>query len=376
MVGLLIFSLMWSVPANSQSSIPDSSNVGWIAKAQPGAPKAPIDLFRQADNLTNIRMPGSAPFHMKVTFHAFPGIDFSKPGKSTIVTGDGTYDEIWISPETWRREVTLDTYHAVEIRADGVRKFQATSDYEPSRIMMLLGALLDPIPRAVLEPELYEDHSHWRVEHLTTGAIPWVRISTKYGLGRGASEARAYDFLPNGTLVRREDEYTELLTSWDGDGAFGGKLVPRHLSVQGSGLGRFMVTAEVAVQALHPVDHSIAQLQGEPADPGTTMRPLTEMDNGGAASPIHLEPPPPGFDHYPADVRTTVIAAIDRQGKPHEVELSAIHIDGQRPRPEDMDVVSATAQRMVDVFRKDRFHPALIDGSPCQVYWTVITVSR
>ncbi len=30
----------------------------------------------RADDLTNIRMPGSAPFHMKVAFHAYPGIDF------------------------------------------------------------------------------------------------------------------------------------------------------------------------------------------------------------------------------------------------------------------------------------------------------------
>lgn len=50
-------------------------------------PKSAADWFRRADELTNIRMPGSQPFHMKVKFHAYPGMDFTEPGKSPIMTG-------------------------------------------------------------------------------------------------------------------------------------------------------------------------------------------------------------------------------------------------------------------------------------------------
>lgn len=66
---------------------------------------------------------------MKVTFHAFPGMDFSRPGKSEILIGDGAYEETWLSPRKWRREVTFGSYHALEVRAQGARKFQASSDY-------------------------------------------------------------------------------------------------------------------------------------------------------------------------------------------------------------------------------------------------------
>ncbi len=78
---------------------------------------------------------------MRVAFRAFPGEDFSPPGESLILTGDGVYDETWLSPETWSREVTFGTYRAVETHVGGVREFQASSDYEPSRVLMLLDAL-------------------------------------------------------------------------------------------------------------------------------------------------------------------------------------------------------------------------------------------
>jgi hypothetical protein len=132
-------------------------------------------------------MPGSEPFHMKVTFHAYPGIDFAKPGKSTIVTGEGTYEETWLSPEKWRREVTFGAYHAVEVRADGARKFQASSDYEPSRVLMMLRALLIPIPRLLVEPELQEIHLHFQLSHRTAGTLPYVRIAFTQDLSNSAS---------------------------------------------------------------------------------------------------------------------------------------------------------------------------------------------
>jgi hypothetical protein len=53
----------------------------------PLQPATPLDWFRRADNLTNIRLPESPPFRIEVVFQAFPGYDFTKPGKSTIVTG-------------------------------------------------------------------------------------------------------------------------------------------------------------------------------------------------------------------------------------------------------------------------------------------------
>src|ERR1700742_3735758 len=85
--------------------------------------------FVRAEDLTNLRLPGAPPFHLKATFRAGPGLDFAKRGESTMITGDGTYEETWVAPNTWRREVTLGSYHAVEVQGDGVRRMQASSDY-------------------------------------------------------------------------------------------------------------------------------------------------------------------------------------------------------------------------------------------------------
>lgn len=62
-----------------------------------------------------MRSPGSKPFHLRVRFHAFAGEELLTPGEKTqFITGDGTYDETWLEPHHWRREVTLADYHAVE----------------------------------------------------------------------------------------------------------------------------------------------------------------------------------------------------------------------------------------------------------------------
>ena len=167
------------------------------ANPQPAAPPQPqtaTDWFRRADSLTNIRLPGSAPFHLKVTFHAYPGVDFNPPknpapaiapvpGHPFIITGDGTYEETWLSPEKWRREVNFGSYHAVEVRADGARKFQASEDYEPARVLMLMEALFEPVPRYLIRPEMDAHPHRWDVESKSAGSVPYVSVSHRFDWG-------------------------------------------------------------------------------------------------------------------------------------------------------------------------------------------------
>jgi len=327
----------------------------------------PLDWFRRADKLTNLRLPGSQPFSMRVTFQAWPGIDFTTPGHSPILTGPGVYQESWVSPEEWRREVTLGSYHAVEIRASGKRTFQASSSYEPGRVMMLLKALLTPIPRSVLEPELHEHPTHLRLEHRMSGTIPWVRISDGSHIPGVPSEEAAYDFLPSGILVRRE---TGSLTSWDDDQSFAGRFVPRHVAVQGPGLEDPMVSAAVAITPLAPSDRTISQVPSEPADPGSTLQPIEPetMDNsgGGPGSRLQMLTLPP--NRYPAGVEICAIWVVDKNGMPRDVEISTIRNEGQPLNQEAKDAVWEIARQMIAAILKDRFRPALIDGKPCQVY--------
>jgi hypothetical protein len=336
----------------------------------PAEPKKPIDWFRRADDLTNIRLPGSAPFHMKVVFHAYSGYDFAKPGQSTILTGDGTYEETWLSPETWRREVTLGTYHAIEVRADGVRKFQANSDYEPSRVLMLLRTLYYPVPRRTLEPELQEKHSRWKIEHLAAGALPYVRISLEEESSSSGPLSESFEFLPNGTLIRSSD-LNGLVETWQKNLPFASKQVPRHIEIQGDGLDGIMVAADVEIGPLPPANSTIVQISGDAAAPGLTLRPLDQPDVKSTYSAIHFEAPQNavqggGANDAPPGVMIHAIAVIDRAGMPREAEMSGIRRYGQPILSSQLPALAAIAQHMVESLHKDRFHPGLVDGNPCQ----------
>jgi hypothetical protein len=196
--------------------------------ASPGQalqPQTATDWFRRADDLTNLRVPGSAPFHMKVTFHAWPGEDFVQPGQSPILTGDGSYDEIWLSPEKWRREVTLGSYHAIEVWANGVRKFRASSDYEPSRVLMLLDALLDTVPRNFLFPELERAEPKWKLHRGNAGDAQVVLLRFNRNSEYIIPASSTYEFSFDGLLLRASS--AGLTMVWQDRKSSGGKWFPR-----------------------------------------------------------------------------------------------------------------------------------------------------
>lgn len=303
--------------------------------------------LEHAHALMDLRMPGAAPFHLKVAFHAYPGMDFSKKNKSTIITGDGTYEETWLSPKMWRREVTFPGYHAVEVQVNGVRKYQADSDYEPSRVLMMLNALLYPVPINLFSPEYSESHEDWKIDHLMAGTMPYVTLTHR---DRGMNDDwfyYSYAFLPSGILVR--SNYFGLVTSWEKDSVFAGKLVPQHFEIQA--MQNTLLSADVTIAAAGQTDPKLFELDGPPATPGMTMRPfhMFEIKRAQFYDPtsFFLGPPPGGV----------IREIIDRKGQARETEF----IDG--PAPGDNE-------NMVDAQRSKRFYPAKVDGDPCEeTFW-------
>ncbi|HTV15135.1 MAG TPA: hypothetical protein VME68_10490 [Acidobacteriaceae bacterium] len=310
-------------------------------------PDSAIAWLKHASELTDIRMPGSPPFHMKVTFHAYAGMDFAKSGKSTIITGDGTYEETWLSPERWRREITFTGYHAVEVRANGARRYQADSDYEPSRVLMMLDALLYPVPRNLISPEFSESHDDWKIEHLAAGTLAYVALTHR---DRGLNNDwfyYSYDFLPSGILVR--SSYLGLVTSWSGDTVFGARVVPQHFEIQA--MGRSLLTADVEISQAVESDPKLFEMAGPPASPGMTMRPfhMFEIKVAELVDPISIYTGP-----APRGVTREI---VDRQGRVRETEL----IDAPVPANNENEIKSD---------RSKRFYPAKVDGDPCEeTFW-------
>jgi len=315
-------------------------------------PKDALGWFERASDQMNLRTLGSAPFHMKVKFHAFPGLELLPPEKSEIVTGDGVYEETWLSPEQWRREVTLGSYRAVETHTDKVRKMQASSDYEPSRVVMLMEALLNPIARYALFPDLQAHPFHWKVDRFSVNSHAFVRISASTDVSSHITRGTAYVFLPGGLLMQSNEN--DIVTTLQDDVVFAGKVVPRHISIQAGGQ-RELLTGEVEVGQPGKLDSTAFDLPEGPADPGITLRPLTWYAD---RFPEVIKAS--GFvsqqETYPDMIMHGI---VDRHGALREVEVIYMQGNGGTTALDNPG-------RLTEAARGYKFRPAEIDGSPCE----------
>jgi hypothetical protein len=298
----------------------------------------------------NIRLPGSAPFHMRATFHAFPGLEYPRKGeKPQIITGDGVYEETWLAPHQWRREVKFTGYHAVEVESDHGRKMRASTDYEPSRVMMLINALLEPIPRNLSSLEYKQDRAAkgWQIDQLTNADASLVRIARGNWTHDSAKFTDSFNFSANGLLLLRDQE--GLKTKWSNAVAFGARIVPTRITVTAG--ERTLLAAQLTIAPDGKASPDEFEIEGGSTDPGMTLRPLQSFDVKG---PIRLSADP--VWEQPNHSAFSFAGVIDRYGKYREVELMM----GTSLASED------ELTRLMTDFRKSRWHPATIDRSPCQ----------
>src|SRR5690348_13940727 len=87
---------------------------GLRLRAESFTSKDATNWFEHASDQMNLRLPNSMPFHLRVKFHAFPGLELLPPDRTEILSGNGVYEETWLSQDRWRREVSLGSYHAIE----------------------------------------------------------------------------------------------------------------------------------------------------------------------------------------------------------------------------------------------------------------------
>jgi len=319
--------------------------LGVSAQTPQPEPKRPVEWFARAQNLMDLRTYDAAPFHLRVSFHAFPGNELLGPHeKPAIVTGDGKYEETWLGPHQWRREVKLSDYHAIEEESGRFRKMQASSDYEPLRVAMLMEALLYPIPRE-LTSQSSRYAKGWAMDSVTTGDTTLVRLAKTLG-NQHATFTDAYFFLPSGALALANK--SGLVTLREGSGGFSGKTIANHLSIKAG--DNELLAADINIESVAATT-TLAELAGNPAPAWMTLRPLHESD---VQAP---DPPHPVSGIVPLGSESTPVlsyqAMLDRQGKYREAETLLVLNLG----------VGAT--RLIEL-RKDHVRPAYIDGSPCQ----------
>lgn len=323
-----------------------------LSQAEQNEPQTVRDWFARASELMNPRTPGATPFHLKVTFHAFPGEELLGPKeKPSIITGDGIYEETWLSVHQWRRETTFAGYHAVEIDSGGVRRMQSSSDYEPGRLLLLLSDLFVPIPRTLISAE-YQDSEHWEqkgkweIEPVKSGEVPLVRVGRRQL--EGASTIRdTFFFYHNGFLALRND--WGLVFFHEGATSFAGKAFAKRISIRAG--ERELVSADVTVEPAQ-ADAVSFDLPVERAEPGNTLLPI---------------------QYY--QVRKLERAHFSWDGQVNSAEVPNFSLQMVRDRSGRFREAELLYSSNVDTYlrylmphlRQDRARPAEIDGSPCQM---------
>jgi hypothetical protein len=312
-----------------------------------------IHWFQRAADQMNLRAYGSAPFHMKVVFHAFPGVVLSDKKSDQIISGGGTYEETWVAPTQWRREVTFGSYHAVEVESQAGRKMQASSAYEPSRVLMLLEALLYPVPRQWYSPSLADEHPGWKIENGSVGGQSYVKISGSdvpkilLNTPQNVPRLHAYLFLPGGELMQSIE--IGVVTDWTQPMTFSGKLVPQHIRIQ-SGFQQDLLTADVKIEPAGEISTTAFTLPGDNAEPAMTVRPLHKYEVNG----LHGMWLGSFVSHAGENIDGAWRFIIARDGTVREVELL-------------YSSASGPSAAILTQLRKYSGSAPTIDKSPCEI---------
>jgi hypothetical protein len=103
--------------------------------ATPGDRAAIFSLLERGKQNSDMHMPGSAPFLIKMSFNAAGAVAH---------TGTGEISETWLSGRSWRYEQTMGDYSEVRIGVRG-QTYEKKVNEVPLRVQMLRNAMFWPV---------------------------------------------------------------------------------------------------------------------------------------------------------------------------------------------------------------------------------------
>jgi TonB family protein len=168
------------------------------------------ELFAKAVSLQEIHTQDGKPFHLQVQIQA-----------KHIVTKPttGTYDEVWMSPERWRREINMGGFDQVEVGGINSKWVSRNADFRP-RFAYLTAIALESFFRPEVSPG--EKIKSVRKRKKKGVELQCAQLEMAHG-------GRELCFDPSGALATEEHmnqrfEYSEL-------GKFGEKIFPHSIRV-------------------------------------------------------------------------------------------------------------------------------------------------
>lgn len=206
------------------------------------------DLIAKAMSLQGIRAQEAKPFHFQAKIQA-----------QRIVTKPltGTYDEMWISPDKWRREIKIAGFDQVEVGTSNSKWIERNVDFRP-RAAYLTSVALESFFRPEVAP-------HEKIKSLRKSKREGVQLQC-VELELGHSD-RELCFDPSGALAL--EEHLNQRFEYEDFGKFGEKIFPHSIRVSEGGNEVLNLhiedPAEPAVEVLS-FDHAASALQMAPCE--------------------------------------------------------------------------------------------------------------
>ena len=177
---------------------------------------AASQLLGHAASMQNIRAQGAKPFHLHLTVHAERVV--AKPA-------DGTYDEIWLGPDKWRREILFPGFSEVVVGDQDSSWVSRNLDFRP-RLAYLVDSAVHWFIQPGPDPKESIVSMHDRKRNGTEGHC--VEIG---GISRTPYRELCFD--QSGTLFSAE--YQNQRFDYEGYSKFGDRLFPGNIHVSESG---------------------------------------------------------------------------------------------------------------------------------------------
>ena len=233
------------VPAQIETNlmIPFPAEFQGAAATQPEV-RPIFDRMRAASNL---RLDGAPGFHMKASFHSEDG------------EAKGSYEETWVSPKKWRREVKLNDTSVVEVRTEEAFYRTFPGKYAPR----LADDVIDSLSFSLPGDNGSDFHdADWSAVNAKLGNLPVLRLSNGYINPQGKPDALTVQyFVEEKTRFIRGRYHYSTLTVFNDLQPFGGKTVARKLTTLGGDVNKM----EIMIDTLEPaanVSESLFSISG------------------------------------------------------------------------------------------------------------------
>jgi hypothetical protein len=204
-------------------------------------------IFDRMRTAGDLRLEGAPGFHMKASFH-------SEDGKSK-----GTYQETWLTPKKWRREVNLNGVSVVEVRTEHAFFRTFPGKYAPRLADDVIEFLSFSLP-GDNGSDLHEPD--WNAVNTKLGELPVFKLSEGYINPQGKADPLTLVFFveEKSGSIRCRYHYSSLVVLDDLQ-PFGGKTVGRKLTVIGSDVNKMEISIDT-LESGPSVGEGVFQMPG------------------------------------------------------------------------------------------------------------------